>query len=168
MRHGTKHRFSDGLTVFRSLESGVPGRRTTPRGIKVTKTTSVQTTLASWLIGPIALIAIAAGLSIVRFSPGWIVATTLGLILGGAVLWVLVSSLAAAAPDRTCPACGQDSLERMDPATTRGVACGACDWSDPSRSAFYMAEEEEASIEAIVIAERDQKTRRPSMSEVAP
>jgi hypothetical protein len=133
----------------------------------VTTHTSRNSTLASWLIGPSALLAIGAGLAIVRQGPGWIVAGVLGLALGGAVLWVIVSALAPATPDKTCPSCGEDRLRRMDPATTRGVACESCDWSDESLSSFYLAEEDGAPIEAIVIAERDKRAEHRNMSEAA-
>jgi ribosomal protein L37AE/L43A len=77
----------------------------------------------------------------------------LGAVLVLALAWILISSLNPARADRTCPECGEEALERLDPATTRGVVCSRCGHTDRDVSSWYLAEEE-TTLEEIVLAER--------------
>jgi hypothetical protein len=109
---------------------------------------------ATWLIGPVFLASTATGITFVLRGPDRFFGLALGTLLSLALLWVLISALFPAKPDRTCPSCGRGRLRRMDVNTTRGVVCRDCDHADPDQSSFLMAEEEGA-LEKIVLAERE-------------
>jgi len=96
----------------------------------------------SWLIGPLLLAAVSAGTLFVFRGPDHVFGIAFGLLLGLGFLWILVSTMFPSKPDRTCPQCGQGTIARLDPATTRGLTCGSCGWTDASASSFYLAEEE--------------------------
>lgn len=106
-----------------------------------------------WLMPLVLLAAIGAGVAVAVRSPaalfGWIGGAVLVVSIG----WVLVSSLLPSKADRRCPACGEDALERLDPRTTRGLACASCGWVDATRSSFYLAEEE-GPLEEVALRER--------------
>lgn len=112
----------------------------------------------AWCLPVVLLAAVGLGLWIVRARP---------LSLFGAVLvglacvpagWVLVSALFPAKAERRCPACGADALVRLDARSTQGLRCRACDWCDPSASAWLLAEEE-GPLEDIVLAQRGRAPR---------
>ena len=98
----------------------------------------------SWLIAPLLLAAVGAGALFVFRGPDHVFGIAFGLVLGLGFLWILVSTMFPSKPDRSCPACGGETLGRLDATSTQGVACSACSWSDESLSSFYMAEEEDA------------------------
>jgi len=77
----------------------------------------------------------------------------LAALFGLALLWILVSVLWPSKPDRTCPECGKPTLLRLDPRTTRGVACGSCGHEDAYQSAFLLAEDEDEPIEPSLLRE---------------
>jgi len=97
---------------------------------------------APWLIGPLMLAAVAAGVLFVFRGPDHVFGIAFGVVLGLGFLWILVSTMFPSKADRTCPRCGAEALVRLDPHTTRGLACTACAWSDEHASSFYLAEEE--------------------------
>jgi len=107
----------------------------------------------AWLIGPLLLASVAAGMVFVFRGVDHLFGVALGVVLGLGFLWVLVSVLFPAKPDRTCPGCGRRSLERIDPKSTHGLCCTACDWLDEEASGFLLAEEE-GSFEDVVLRER--------------
>jgi hypothetical protein len=117
--------------------------------------------LAGWFLPPLLLASTAFGVWVVLTGPaalfGWIVGALLALALG----WVLVSSLFPGSADRTCPACGRDTLVRMDE-STRGLVCKSCHFRDATSSSFLLAEEEGA-LEPELLARRrrhaDQEVR---------
>jgi hypothetical protein len=100
------------------------------------------------------LAAVVCGAVLVLRGPDRVFGGALALFLGASIAWILVSVLWPARPDRTCPACGEPSLGRMDADSTRGVACSACGHRDETRSSFLMAEEEGDAIERIRLAAR--------------
>jgi hypothetical protein len=105
------------------------------------------------LVAPLCLAAAFGGGWLALRHPGWLFAAVATVVLGGALLWILVSALSPATADRGCPECGADTLVRLDAGTTRGVRCTACGHRDASVSSFYLAEEE-GPLEHIVLAER--------------
>ncbi len=107
------------------------------------------------LVPTLFLGAITVGILIVRTEPSWLFGVVLGVLLVGAVGWVAVSALWPARANRTCPECGEESVERMDPTEVRGLTCSACDWEDPTASAWLLAEDEEPVLEDLV------RPRRP-------
>src|SRR5262245_11890907 len=106
-----------------------------------------------WLGPALCLGAVVLGAGIVLAGP----LSLFGLVLAGLALvpvgWVLVSALFPARAERRCPACGGESLARLDAHATHGLVCRACGWRDESASAWLMAEEE-GPLEEIVLAER--------------
>jgi hypothetical protein len=108
---------------------------------------------AAWLIGPLLLASIGAGMLFVFRGPDHLFGVALGLVLGIGFLWMLISVLFPAKPHRTCPHCAERSLERLDAGSTQGVRCAACGWQDEAASGFLMAEEE-GSFEDVVLRER--------------
>jgi hypothetical protein len=117
--------------------------------------------LAAWLTGPLLLAASGAALALVLRGPdalfGWAVGATLALALG----WILVCALFPARPDRRCPRCGAEALERLDRGTTRGLVCRACDHRDAHASSFLLAEAE-GPLEPLVLAQRGRRVRSPA------
>jgi hypothetical protein len=100
------------------------------------------------------LTAVVCGAVLVLRGPDRVFGGALALLLGASIAWILVSVLWPARPDRTCPACGEPGLRRIDETTTRGVVCSACGHADEEQSSFLMAEEEAGAIERIRLASR--------------
>ena len=112
-----------------------------------------------WLVAPLMLAAIAAGVLFVLRGPDEIFGAAFGLVLALGIGWILVSALLPGRAERTCPACGRNGLERLDPRTTHGLRCQLCGWRDESASSFLLAEEE-GPLEDIVLRERRGGERR--------
>ena len=74
-------------------------------------------------------------------------------LIGAGVLWVALSALWPAKADRRCPKCGEDTLVRLDPDTTTGLRCSACDHVDPEATSWFLAEEE-GPLEDLVLRQR--------------
>jgi hypothetical protein len=108
---------------------------------------------AAWLIGPLLLASVAAGMLFVFRGPDHLFGIALGVVLGLGFLWILISVLFPGKPDRTCPRCGNRALERIDPQSTHGIRCRMCAWEDGEASGFLFAEEE-GSFEDVILRER--------------
>ena len=128
-------------------ERPVPTPRAVGRG------EDVRIERAAWLIGPLLLASVAAGMLFVFRGVDHLFGVALGLVMGLGFLWILVSVLFPAKPDRACPACSERTLERLDPKSTTGLCCGACGWQDEEASSFLLAEEE-GTFEDVVLRER--------------
>ena len=74
------------------------------------------------------------------------------------LVWIGISTLWPATADRSCPSCGEDGLERLDPQKTYGIRCRGCGFRDESVSAWLLAEEE-GPLEEIVLRQRRDKGR---------
>jgi hypothetical protein len=112
-----------------------------------------------WLVAPLMLSATAAGVVFVLRGPDGLFGACFALVLALGLVWILVSTLFPGRPERTCPACGQRGLERIDRASTCGVRCRLCGWRDENASSFLFAEEE-GTLEDIVLRERRGERRR--------
>ena len=112
--------------------------------------------LVGWAIAPLSLLAVAGGVLFVRQGPALAFVVTMSILVGAVLLWVLVSVFSPAKADRTCPQCGSESLQRLDPGTTHGVTCEACEFTDETVSSFYLAEQEGA-LEPMILRERQRK-----------
>jgi hypothetical protein len=110
----------------------------------------------TWLIGPMLLFAVAAGVRLVFRGADEIFGLCFALLLGLGVVWILVSVLMPAKADRTCPRCKRSALGRIDPRSTHGVTCRHCGFRDETASAFLLAEEE-GPLEDIVLRERQRR-----------
>lgn len=102
---------------------------------------------------PVLLTATACGVLLVMQGPERAFVASAGVALALVVLWVLVSVFFPARADRTCPACGAESLERLDLRTTQGILCARCGLRDAEQSSFLLAEEE-GPLERIVLEAR--------------
>jgi hypothetical protein len=114
---------------------------------------------SAWLIGPLLLASVAAGMLFVFRGADHLFGVALGVVMGLGFLWILVSVLFPARPDRTCPRCGNKALERLDPGSTHGLHCRMCHWEDADASSFLYAEEE-GTFEDAVLRERGDPPRR--------
>ena len=116
--------------------------------------------LAWALIPVLSLLAVAAGLWIVRSAPPGLAGWTLASVLVAACLWILGSVLWPARAERTCPRCGAAALVRLDPRATHGLLCERCGFRDESASSWLLAEEE-GPLEELVLDARARRSRPP-------
>ncbi len=73
------------------------------------------------------------------------VAVTMGLIaLVAPILWLLVSAMRPALPDRTCPSCNRESLRLLVPGVREGVRCPACGFQDAEFYVPYLIDVDDA------------------------
>ena len=125
------------------------------------KSGSAQSAVLSWLLPPLFLSAIGLGVWLILNPPENLFTWVAGFFAALALLWILISTVfPRGSVERICPACGSDSLVRADPVNTRGLICSKCLWKDESVSCFLMAEEEDAPIEADILARR-RKHQKP-------
>jgi hypothetical protein len=117
-----------------------------------------------WLAGPLCLAAVfLVAFLVLRVpdeGPGAWLGWALGAPAGLAVLWVLVSALHPAKPERTCPSCGEEGLVRLERDSTRGLACERCGHVDRAASSFLLAEAE-GPLEPTVLRERRGRRAAP-------
>jgi len=109
---------------------------------------------AGWLIGPLLLCCVACAMLFIFRGPDQVFGIAFGVVLGLGLLWILVSALLPAQPDRNCPQCGRKTVERIDARTLHGLRCRACSWRDESASSFVHAEDDGRPLEDIVLRER--------------
>lgn len=114
---------------------------------------------AGWLIAPLCLASIAAGLLLITRGPDHLFGTAFGIVLALGLMWILACSLFPARADRKCPRCGAAALTRLDPRSAQGVRCRSCSWRDPLRSSFLLAEDDGADLEEIALRERRKRRR---------
>jgi hypothetical protein len=125
-------------------------------------------TLLPWLAPACLLAAVLGGVALVQAgTAAWFGVVLVALAVVPAA-WVLVSALFPGRAERVCPACGTPALARASPGSTHGLACRACGWEDESASAWLLAEEEEAELERIVLAERAEAARERRLGAVDP
>jgi hypothetical protein len=65
------------------------------------------------------------------------------------ILWLLVSSLRPAMPDRKCPKCGQESLRLFERGKREGVRCPACGFQDAEMYVAYLIDVDDALDEPV-------------------
>jgi hypothetical protein len=76
-------------------------------------------------------------------------AMTIALVCGvGAllmpILWLTVSAMRPALPDRKCPKCGAEKLRLLTPGVREGVRCEACRFEDPELYVAYLIDVDDA------------------------
>lgn len=107
-----------------------------------------------FLVPLILLGAIGLAAAVLALKPdsilSWVGYGVAGLLL----LWLAGTTFWPARADRACPECGQDALERMDPATTMGLCCTQCTYQDPLASGWFLAEEEVEGLDDLVRQQR--------------
>jgi|SRR5579871_1038673 len=73
------------------------------------------------------------------------VALAAGVIaLGAPILWVIVSSLRPALPDRKCPQCGEETLRLLVPGEKMGARCPSCGFSDKELYVPFLIDVDDA------------------------
>jgi hypothetical protein len=112
-----------------------------------------------WLVAPLMLASIAAGLLFVLRGPDEVFGLAFGLVLALGIGWILVCALLPGKAERTCPACAGQGLERLDRRSTQGLRCRLCGWQDESASSFLLAEEEGPLEDIVLRARRDGRRR---------
>jgi hypothetical protein len=60
------------------------------------------------------------------------------------VLWLGVSALRPALPDRKCPQCGAEKLRLLRKGVREGVRCEACRFEDPELYVAYLIDVDDA------------------------
>jgi hypothetical protein len=116
--------------------------------------TSAFDSLAGWLVAPLLLASVAAGLLLVTRGADRLFAWAFGCVLALGLAWIVVSALFPGRAERECPNCGRKALVRLDPKSTRGLRCSACSWRDADTSSFLLAEDDGAPLEDIAMRER--------------
>jgi len=112
-----------------------------------------------WLVAPLMLAAIAAGLLFVLRGPDQVFGLVFGIVLALGIAWICACALLPGKAERTCPVCAGEGLERLDRRSTHGLRCRLCGWQDETASSFLLAEEE-GPLEDIVLRERRGGPRR--------
>lgn len=68
----------------------------------------------------------------------------LGAALVIPMLWLVVSALRPAMPDRRCPKCHAESLRLLAPGEKVGARCPACGFEDPELYVPYLIDVDDA------------------------
>lgn len=112
-----------------------------------------------WLLPPLLLTAAVGGASLVLWRPAWLSGAVLTVLVGAGFLWVIVGVFWPASADRTCPECGEEALERLDPSSTTGLRCSDCGHVDAEATGWFLAEEE-GPLEELVLRQRGRRRGR--------
>ena len=83
------------------------------------------------------LLIAAAGLALLVVFSGWIQYMVGGLLLASGALWILISVLSPARPDRKCPKCRKEGLVKIRRGES-GVRCEICGFMDGSLHVAYL------------------------------
>jgi len=67
----------------------------------------------------------------------WIPALVVVLVVAAATIWVLISTLSPAVPNRECPRCGEQGLVKIRRGEP-GVRCERCDFRDETLHVAYL------------------------------
>lgn len=108
-----------------------------------------------WL-PPLLLGSVALGVVLLLKRPDGLWSYVVGGMVALTLGWIVVSSLWPGKPDRTCPECGSEGLQRLDEQSHRGLRCRDCGYQDETASSFMIAEEE-GTLEETVLRERGRK-----------
>ncbi len=90
--------------------------------------------MSPWLSIPVSLAAagaVAGALALASWAPEAVVGTAVGVVVLLPLGYFLGCTLIPGVEEKTCPGCGKDALEPMDPAERYGVRCAACGHEDP-------------------------------------
>jgi hypothetical protein len=76
-------------------------------------------------------------------------AKTIALSIGGAalllpILWLLVSAMRPALPDRKCPSCQKETLRLLKPGERLGARCPECGFEDAELYVPYLIDVDDA------------------------
>ena len=107
----------------------------------------------SWLIPLVLLAATLAGAGLVFWRPAWLMGAVLTVVFGAVGLWLAVCVFWPASADRTCSACGEETLVRLDPDSSLGLRCTSCEFVDREATSWFLAEEE-GPLEDLVLRQR--------------
>jgi hypothetical protein len=86
-------------------------------------------------------IALAAALFLLLRDHAKTIALGLGAVaLLTPILWLLVSSMRPALPDRTCPKCAKEALRLLEPGERVGARCPECGFEDAELYVPYLVD----------------------------
>ncbi|MEM7233105.1 MAG: hypothetical protein AAF517_13065, partial [Planctomycetota bacterium] len=94
---------------------------------------------SAWWLPLVWVLLALLGIVLVVASWRWVPGVLLSIVVVAAVVWVLVSVLSPAIPDRTCPRCGGEGLVKIRRGEL-GVRCELCDFEDPNMHVAYLDE----------------------------
>ena len=87
---------------------------------------------SAWLLAPAWLLAALGLTAIAALSWSWLPALLIGGIVLMLLVWLFVSILSPAVPDRTCPRCREQGLVKIRRGEP-GVVCERCGFRDEDR-----------------------------------
>ncbi len=92
--------------------------------------------LGEWLVAPMLLLALAAGLRLALGGADSGFAISFALLLGVGICWVATRLYMSPPTHPTaCPHCKRKTLVRIDPLKSTGARCMHCGWRDESANA---------------------------------
>jgi hypothetical protein len=97
----------------------------------------------AWLAAPLAAATVALAASLAFLLAGRAIQVALalgGLALLLPILWVIVSAMRPAMPDRRCPRCGAEALVLFEPGNKVGARCRACGFADAELYVPFLAD----------------------------
>ena len=92
-----------------------------------------------WLLPVFWLLVVAVAAPFVVQAMSWLPYLVAGVLVLVPVVWILVSTLSPAVPDRTCPSCGDKGLVKMRRGEP-GVHCQLCGFRDDDGHVAYLDE----------------------------
>jgi hypothetical protein len=92
----------------------------------------------SWLVAPMALLALACGLRLAVRGPDSSFATCFAVLLGLGVCWVALRLCLSAPEPPACPHCKRKTLVRLDRVLATGARCLHCGWRDDAADARQL------------------------------
>lgn len=92
-----------------------------------------------WALPLAWLVVVALGAAAAVAARSWLPYVVAGVVVFAGVVWVLVSVLSPAIPDRTCPACKKEGLVKLRRGEP-GVRCELCGFRDDEMHVAYLDE----------------------------
>lgn len=110
-------------------------------------------------LAPLLLLTAVGTLQLLLQAPGALFGWVFAGVGLAAVAWIGVSVFWPARAERNCPICSERGLERLDPERTLGLHCTACGWADEEASSWLFAEDEDVSVQELVVSQRQEQRR---------
>ena len=108
-------------------------------------------------LAPLLLLVAVGTLQLLLQAPGALFGWVFAGIGLAAAAWIGISVFWPARAERNCPICSERGLERLDPERTLGLRCAACGWTDEEASSWLLAEDEDVSVQELVVSQRQEQ-----------